>query len=335
MGDILARLLLPILSSLNLYSSWLYKRCLAARVKHRKELKAASPFKYTDSPNLSLVLLSFNHRGNIVPITSRLRQTQAQEIIICEDGSIDGSEREWLRRLTRPNDFVIRSNDIHEIRSYNRAIDYARGDIVCVLQDDDLPDPSGKWVSDALALFERYPKLAILGSWIGIMWDLSAPDPSAATKLFGHQALPLAAHWNVRPIPFVEPDLNMRFMFVHSVGIGPIFFRRDVFRSLGGFDQSFSKPGQPGVHLDHDICFKAWLAGHHVGLHDAPDFEIGVGGQGTLMFGAQARSANDKRNFETIKERYADKTEAIERVIERLNGDLRSCDDIPVARELS
>jgi glycosyltransferase involved in cell wall biosynthesis len=315
----------PVLSSLGINSSSLYKRSLVERVRLAKKIRAASPFKYTDSPKLSLILLSFNHRPNILPIFSSLRQTAAEELIVCDDGSIDGSEQEWLLHLSRPNDFLIRSNDIHEIRSYNRAIDFARGEIVCVLQDDDIPDPRGKWVTDALALFERYPKLAILGCWMGLRWNLcgrGGQETEPTVTLFGHQAEPLASEMKVISIPFVDPILNLPFMFVHSVGIGPIFFRRDVFRLIGGFDVSFSKPGEPGIHLDHDICFKAWLQGYHVGLFDAPDFQIGVGGQGTLMFGKETRDQNERLNFNLIKSRYADKTEAIDRIVDDLNCQL-------------
>ena len=303
---------------------------LAKRVMASKQKRAALPFTHTDSPKLSLILLSFNHRKNIVPIITRLRQTTAEEVIVCDDGSIDGSEKKWLHHLTRPNDFLIRSNDIHEIRSYNRAIDLARGEIVCVLQDDDTPPPNGDWVTDALALFNRHPRLAILGCWVGLSIDFtSLAKAKPSSTLFGHQAEPLRSKWNVTAIPFADPDLHVPFMFVQTIGVGPVFFKKEAFQALGGFDLSFGKPGEPGISCDQDISFKAWLGGYHVGLFEAPGAQIAAGEQGTLMFGKEARKRNKRANLEKLRQRYADKTESIDRIVDELNGQLATRADLP------
>jgi len=293
---------------------------LKRRVAARKKERALSPFQYTDSPNISLVLLSFNHRRNVAPIITRLRKTGAQEVIVCEDGSVDGSEREWMKHLTRPNDFLIRSNDIHEIRSYNRAIDHARAEIVCIMQDDDIPPERGEWVSDALALFDRHPKLGVLGCWVAWMFPLPDTRPS---HVFGYDDNEqLRAAWGISPIPYVEPELKIPFMFVHTVGLGPMFFRKSVFRSLGGFDLSFSAPGESGIALEHDVCYRAWFSGHQVGLFDAPGFTRCVGGQGTIMFGDDIRKRNKRSNMETVKQRYSAGIDELNQTISALNQNL-------------
>jgi glycosyltransferase involved in cell wall biosynthesis len=302
---------------------WLRQSKLKRRVLASKKERKDLGFIYNDAPRLAFILLSFNHCQNIIPIISNLRKTIAEELIICDDGSIDGSEKEWLRHLTRPNDFLIRSNDIHEIRSYNRAIDFSRGDIVCVLQDDDIPPPDGKWVTDALALFERHPKLAILGCWLGLMWKFrTAQETHTTTKVYGHQAEPLASDWKIDSIPFSDPVLKMPFMFIQTVGIGPIFFRKDIFQDLGGFDLNFSKPGEPGIHLDHDICFKAWLNGYQVGLFEAATFRIGVGGQGTILFGEEIRNKNNILNSNSLENRYSKQIGIIDRKLIDANRQL-------------
>ena len=48
--------------------------------------------------------------------------------------------------LDRPNDFLIHSNDLHEIRILDRAIRFARAEIVCLVQDDDLIPRDGAWL---------------------------------------------------------------------------------------------------------------------------------------------------------------------------------------------
>jgi len=119
---------------------------LVAQVKAKKlELRKLGSYK--DNPKLSIIVLSFNHKQNIKLIIERLRMTVADEIIVCEDGSIDGSLEEWLKYLEYPNDFLIRSNDLHEIRVYDRGINLARGEYVCVIQDDDIPPDNNNWVN--------------------------------------------------------------------------------------------------------------------------------------------------------------------------------------------
>src|SRR5437867_3709517 len=129
---------------------------LARRVRVAKQARADSRHKYTDRPNVSVILLSFNHRPNVRRIIERLRRTRAEELIVCEDGSVDGTREEWIKHLTRPNDFMICSNDIHEIRAHNRAISMAAGDIFCILQDDDIPPEDGDWFQLALKLFAEH-----------------------------------------------------------------------------------------------------------------------------------------------------------------------------------
>lgn len=234
---------------------------LIKKVMDRKRIRAAMPCSYTDSPAVSLVIQSFNHRDNIRPIIDRLRNTIADELIVCEDGSIDGSERVWRQYLVRSNDFLIQSNDIHEIRTYNRAIGLARGEFVGVLQDDDIPPENPRWVSDAVALFRKYPKLAIIGCWNGC--DLNLDDTDNLVSWVGKN---LFSPGGPR-LSLMELELNVPFQFVCAVGIGPMFFRRADFEALGGFDLQLSRPGEPGIWLDFDICLRAWFSGRHVGTY--------------------------------------------------------------------
>lgn len=300
---------------------------LRARVRAAKAARAASGRRHDDSPTLSFVLLSFNHRRNIAPILERLRLVPGAEIIICEDGSVDGSVDEWLHRLDRPNEFLVHSNDLHEIRAYNRAIGLARGPVVCVLQDDDIPPVDVSWVSQALALLARDERLAVLGANQGWVLDLSAPsDRIRSRAVFGYGEGPTWTY--VKPIPRRAAGIDVPFMYVEGVSVGPIFFRRQPFLELGGFDTAFSAPGEPGILFDHDVSFRAWLGGWHVGVYGPAPFEKYVGGQGTFMFGGGVRKRNAAVNFRQIGERYADAQPRVDALVEQLNAGL-----LPVERE--
>ena len=215
----------------------------------------------------------------------RVRATCADEIIVCEDGSVDGSEVEWRKYLTRPNDFLIQTNDLHEIRTYNRAANLAAGEFICAMQDDDIPPEDPSWASDALTLFRKYPRLAVVGPWHG--WAVDFDDPR----------YPVLAHFGAPPfpgkpfphIPFSDDAIGKPFMFVEFVGIGPIFFRRSVFQELGQFDLSFSGVGEAGIWLDYDFCLRAWLAGRQVGVYSSAPFERNVGGQGTMIYSNESQ----------------------------------------------
>jgi GT2 family glycosyltransferase len=288
------------------------------KVKARKAARAASPYIYTDSPAVSLVLQSFNHRDNIERIVDRLRLTVADELIVCEDGSIDGSEQLWRRLLVRPNDFLIQSNDLHEIRTYNRAISLARGEFVGVLQDDDIPPENPRWVADVITLFRKYPKLAILGCWNS--WKFNNFDDfehSIGSPVGAGDHLSADCDLSLR-----EPESKLPFQFVEAVGIGPMFFRRADFEALGGFDLQLSQPGEPGIWLDYDICLRAWLSGRHVGVYESEAFDRHIGGQGTVMFTGSKRYENFQKNLKYVQRTFGNRFDLVRSTVKDLNQEL-------------
>jgi GT2 family glycosyltransferase len=298
---------------------------LIARVKKRKLERSKLPYVYTDSPSMSILIQSFNHRKNIPLIMERLRLTCADEIIVCEDGSVDGSEVEWRKYLSRPNDFLIQSNDLHEIRTYNRAANLAAGEFICATQDDDIPPEDPSWASDALALFRKYPQLAVVGCWHG--WAVDFDDPrSPPLARFGPPPDPGKPF---PEIPFWDDSIDKPFMFVESVGIGPMFFRRSVFQELGKFDLRLSGVGEAGIWLDYDFTMRAWLAGHQVGVYSSAPFERNVGGQGTMIYSSESKWANYGKNREYVYRTYGNKIASIRKTIGNLNKGLIRRDGVP------
>src|SRR5215208_7392608 len=120
------------------------------RVKAEKQRRRSSASAYQDRPRLAFIGHSFNRIANIEQLVGGLRGLGEHELIVCEDGSLDGSREKWIAYLDRPNDFLIHSNDLHEIRILDRAIRFARSDIVCLVQDDDLITREPGWLDAAL-----------------------------------------------------------------------------------------------------------------------------------------------------------------------------------------
>ena len=289
---------------------------LIRKVKARKCFRASLPYIYTDSPTVSLVIQSFNHRNNIKKIVARLRSTVVDELIVCEDGSVDGSENIWRQQLILPNDFLIQSNDLHEIRTYNRAISLARGEFIGVLQDDDIPPENPRWVADVVMLFRKYPKLAVLGCWNGWAFNFDDFENSIGSPIGPGDC------GADRSISLMAPELKLPFQFVEAVGIGPMFFRRADFEALGGFDLRLSGPGEPGIWLDYDICLRAWFSGRQVGVYETAAFERHVGGQGTMMFTGSKRSDNYNKNLKHVYHTFADRIGSVRQLCNELNQSL-------------
>jgi glycosyltransferase involved in cell wall biosynthesis len=273
-----------------------------ARVKANKAHRRSLSTGYRDRSKLALIVHSFNRIANIDQLAGGLRALGDHELIVCEDGSLDGSHEKWMSLLDHPNDFLIHSNDLHEIRVLDRAIDFARSDIVCLVQDDDLIPHETAWLDSALECFTQYPDLAILGGFMG--FESFDPDPAKAMRIWG----------------------GSRFRFVHHVNIGPYFIRREVYQKLGGWDYSFSDAGEPGIGFDNELCLRAWVAGYLVGYSFVP-FK-GPPGQypangGTVLFSGEARVKNSERNSTSVFERYGPHTERIDGLVEAANARLR------------
>jgi hypothetical protein len=273
------------------------------RVKADKRRRRSSSNEYQDRPRLAFIVHSFNRVANIEQIVGGLRVMGDHELIVCEDGSLDGSREKWMSYLDRPNDFLIHSNDLHEIRILDRAIGFTRSEIVCLVQDDDLIPRETDWLDSALAHFADHPNLAILGGFMG--FESFDPDPAKAKRIWGGD----------------------QFRFVHHVNIGPYFIRRQHYEALGGWEYSFSEVGEPGIGFDNELCLRAWMNGYQVGYSFVP-FK-GPSGHypadgGTVLFSSDIRGRNSVRNSDTIFETYGRYARRIDRLVEDANAGLGS-----------
>jgi glycosyltransferase involved in cell wall biosynthesis len=279
-------------------------------VKASKARRAASQARYRDRSRVAFIVQSFNRITNIDRLIAGLRSQGDYELIVCEDGSVDGSPEKWWSLLERPNDFFIHSNDLHEIRVLDRAIDFARAEVVCVVQDDDDVPLETSWLDAALDRFARHPRLAILGGFMG--FGSFDPDPAKAKQIWG----------------------GTQFRFVQHVNIGPYFIRRTAYRELGGWDHTFSAPGEPGIGFDNELCLRAWLGGYQVAYSfvpfKGPPGHYTVDG-GTALFSDGLRARNSERNSATIFHRYGPYAKRIDQLVEAANAELAARSTVPAA----
>jgi hypothetical protein len=252
---------------------------MVEKIKNRKAyLNKRS--KYNENPKMSAILLSFNHEYNVEELYERLAKSKFDEIIICEDGSVDGSMEKWVDLIEHKNHYILRSNDIHELRTYEKAIHMSEAKIFCLLQDDDVIPTDNDWLNYAQYLFKKYPKLAILGGARGRTINFDR-DPT-----YGIDA---------GEIPYKNPDSEYNgrdLMFVENINIGPYFMRKDVFLELGGWDRRCSKAGEPGILFESEICYRAWAAGYQVALINIP-VKLDNGDRGTIIYDNTVSSMSD------------------------------------------
>ena len=147
---------------------------------------------------------------------------------------------------------------------YNRGAALARGEFLYALQDDDLPpaDSCG-WLTDALAAFAAWPRLAALTHRGGYFWfpyELGDPERIRAA--------------DEGPL-FRDPRTGGRFEFLSTLAYGPVAFRAAAYRGVGGMDETMSPArGDCGIYADADLALRLWAAGWYV-AHAPPRFERG------------------------------------------------------------
>ena len=248
------------------------------------------PLPYNEHPRVTAVLQLFNKRQNVEAIFAALHSSPIEEIIVIDDGSRDGALEILPALLTGKNHFIIRSNDLFEIRTYSRALDFARGEIVALLQDDDIPPIGGAWIHDALRLFDQHPKMAVLGGRDGLELKLSNSSNSADSP---HQVTYRAVNQND------GERVDIPFRFVDVVNRAPMLLRRRAIQQLGGIDNTFA----PFQCDDVDMCLRAWKAGLQVGLYST-GFLRDVGMGGMRLFNAATVPTQASKNWRIIYDRY-------------------------------
>lgn len=262
---------------------------LIDKIKERKQYLSNLGYSYNESPKLSIIVTSFNQKQNIKKLIESLRKIkEIDEIIVCEDGSIDGSLEEWDKWLERPNDILLRLNDVHEIRSTDRAIRMTRSEICCIIQDDDVIDHDS-WAKEALELFDKDENLGVLGGMYGYH------------NLFEE----MVVQWSGRKRNRPSPNSSNKFSYVEQVNIGPYFIRKKHFDEVGGWDFNLSKPGEMGMGFDHELCYRMWVNGFNVGHYFPFGFKNDEQqGSTYTIAGIEKRSKQMKFMEEYITKKY-------------------------------
>ena len=252
---------------------------------------------------IAAVIQFFRHPQNIEAIVEPLLHSGLlHELVVNVDDQDECSQLLWRQRLgARPGDMVLLSNNVHELRAYNRGISLTDSELVVLLQDDDIPPLIHDWLVSATTLFAAIPKLAVLSGYAGWIARNSKASGAQTRLEFGDlQTYNGDITW---PLPY-EVD-SVPFMPVTCSYLSPLFLRRSFLDThYKRFDENLSLPGEPGILLDCDVSYAAWANDWVTGVYPAP-FARGIGGHGTwLGENAAARQKRRIKNRRYLTAKY-------------------------------
>ena len=251
---------------------------------------------YRNEPSVSFVIQSHNKSLQICHILPKLRQYKDAEIIVIDDGSSMEHTKRLTEALTGANEFLLRANDLFENVTYDKAIRLANGKYVALMQDDD-DFENVSWVSEAVALFEKHPKMVILGG----KWALNVKFHPEQEKGCGTK----------------REMSDAKFRFVDAVNRAPMWIRKDLYEQhLHHIDFRFA----PFQYDDDEICLRSWLLGLQVGWYDAKFQSLTAGGM--RLWNSEFTKEQMERNGKLLYQLYADKMNNIAIQVEKSNQEL-------------
>ena len=258
--------------------------------QNKKSYEAWAAKGYNPTPLVSVIIQSHNKSLEVLHIVKKLRKYPSAEIIVLDDGSSINHSTAFIKEMTNANEFVIRANDLYEISTYDKAIRFANGKYIALLQDDDDFD-SLSWIDRGVELLDSHPKLVILGGRDG--QDLIVNDDK---KTLNNKVV----------------TADTAFSYVATVNRAPMWLNKELYTEhLKSLDMSLI----PFMYDDTELCIRAWLSNLQVGRYDAQFKSLSAGGM-RLWNGEFARRQAIV-NSQLLYQRYESKREIIkERIAE-------------------
>lgn len=233
----------------------LIRTLFGLRFFYLKNLKPAYPGKYilkhknisfekTEAPLVSIIIPVFNNISYtyncLLSIKENVSQAINYEIIVIDDRSTDETPQ-FLRNNSDNITYVRNENNLGFLKSNNKAIKYARGKYICLLNNDTEVQPG--WLESMIELLGSSNTIGAVGSKLIY--------PNNILQEAGGVIFNDASGANVGKMDnSAAPDYN----FIREVdycSAASLLLRKDDFDSLGGFDEQFA----PAYYEDTDLCF--------------------------------------------------------------------------------
>ena len=273
----------------------------------------------TATPAITFIVQYYRHPHQLGLICERLRSPLV-EVIVHADSDSDADEAAFSSATEMCGALILRSRNVHEIRGYNLAARHARGELLAFSQDDRIPPPGGEWIRRVLAIYSlgAFAGLGALGLHRGgVQLWLKPTEEGPRPKMVGScgdAADDVSGHkWDA----LLSERMSTPIRFVSFMNIGPIVMRRRAFEELGGFNMSYSLPGQAGIGFDHELVSRLWQVGWQAAVvcpSRATVFRNGCGGKSSAA-NLSARNAQLVRNRALYRQQFAKHAEGIDRLV--------------------
>ncbi len=202
-----------------------------------------------DTPRFSVVIPTYNRKGWLRRCLEAVTQQDYPdyEIIVVDDGSIDGTE-EMVRREFPQVCCLRQEPNRGPAAARNRGIEVATGEIVAFTDDDCLVPRD--WLYRLWDGFRRYPHVAGVGGF------QDPPEELLGTNIIARaERLRRLRRWGAQARIEVLGGAE-----VPGLGTNNVAYRRSVLLELGGFDEGF--PVAAGE--DADLKLRVAQAGYEL-----------------------------------------------------------------------
>lgn len=199
-------------------------------------------------PFFSVIIPNYNGQRHLPIVLDALQQQTFRdfEIILADDASSDDSVALVEHGYPAVRLLVNRRN-LGFVRTCNAAADAARGRVIVLLNND--IEPAATWLEELARAFVAHPRAASVASKL-LLFDRRDVLHSAG-DLLGSDGIPInRGVWQIDTGQFDDQRA------VFSACGGAAAYRREVWQTLGGFDEDF------WMYLeDVDFGFRARLLG--------------------------------------------------------------------------
>ena len=256
---------------------------------------------------LSVIMQYYEHASTLTTSVHRLLLHPSTELLIHADSNTtdDHAAFAHVRRQHGSDRLrIVHSPNIHEIRGYNKCARLARAPVLLFTQDDALPPAGPAWADFIINAFSILgPRLDALGLLSGKVCTGTVPGKQQCRKLGQCGAaerppgLPMTPTYDrggssEQELNASTDNLVQPLQYVDVLVMGPIAVRAAVFADTGGFNESYSKVGKPGIGFEGAWASKMWASGHSIAVSCASPallFANGCGGRGSLSSEAKRR----------------------------------------------
>lgn len=208
-------------------------------------------FPEASAPSVSIVVAVHGQRDCVYRCLRSLRVHRSKysfEVIVVDDVSPDDTPA--MLSSVSGIKLITNESNLGFIRSCNKGASVARGDLLVMLNSDTVVQPG--WLDELVGTFKAFPEAGLVGS------KLIYPDGTLQEA--GGLIWSDGSGWNVgRNGDASAPEHNYLREVDYCSGAS-IMIPRDLWNSLGGFDEAYV----PAYAEDSDLAFRVRAAGRRV-----------------------------------------------------------------------